>query len=229
MKKILVLATAILVTNAANARTECYVSAKLGAGDTTTYVDHNDTLGDALVKMSEEETGNDGYRYSDSGLLWEASVAAGLDWSPGKMYVKKNPYDWFHLRLEAEFGYNNYRETGKLRYDYTITDKIKIEYDRFFMLVNGYADFRIDDVVPYVGLGMGYGLGKEEIRITNEHGRFSDYLDDDGLIYALHAGVGYRYSDITTLDLGFRRVYAPAEDGGRYIFDTLRLGARFRI
>ncbi len=227
MKKILVLATVIVTAGAANAQTGYYVSAKLGAGDTTTYVDHNDKLGDVLA-----ENCGIGCKYGDSGLLWEASVAAGLDWTPGEMYVEKNQYDWFHLRLEAEFGYNNYREDGKLRQNYVVTDKIKLKYDRFFMLVNGYADFRIADVVPYVGLGMGYSVGKEEIKMKGAHvesGKASNHIDDDGIIYAVHFGVGYKYSDITTLDLGARRIYAPAEDGGRYILDTIRLGARFRI
>ncbi|MBO4480859.1 MAG: outer membrane beta-barrel protein [Alphaproteobacteria bacterium] len=229
MKKFLVLICLVLVTNVANARTEYYTSVKVGAGDTTIYVNDDDKLGDYLIKVSEENTGLNGYKYSDFGLLWEISAAVGLDWAPGKMYVKKNPYDWFHLRLETEFGYNNYRENGKLRYDYTITDRIKVKYDHFFALLNGYADFRIDNIVPYVGLGVGYGFGKEEIKVTNEHGRYSDSVDDSGVIYAVHLGVGYKYSDITTLDFGVRRVYAPTEDDGMDVFDTVRLGARFRM
>lgn len=224
MKKFLLLFAMICVTGVANAQTEYYVSAKLGAGDTTIWVNNDDKIGDWL-----EEQSGPGYKYSDSGLLWETSVAAGLDWAPGKMYVKKNPYDWFHLRLEAEFGYNNYREKGKLRYDYVITDRIKLKYDYFFALVNGYMDFRIDNVVPYIGLGAGYSFGWEEIKLSNTSGKYSDSVDDNGVIYALHAGIGYKYSDITTLDLGYRRVYAPTEDDGTYVFSTVRLGARFRI
>ena len=224
MKKILLLISVILVTNAANARTEYYASAKFGVGDTTIYVNDDDKLGEYLVDVS-----GDGYKYSESDLLWELSGAVGLDWSPDPMYVTKSPYEWFHLRLEAEFGYNNYREDGKLRYDYTVTDKTEIKFDHFFALVNGYADFRIYKVVPYVGLGIGYGFGKSEMKIKNEFGGFSDSVDDNGILYALHAGIGYKYSDITTLDLGYRRVYAPTEDDGMNIFSTIRLGARFRI
>lgn len=227
MKKFLLLVGMICVTRVANAQTEYYVSAKLGAGDTTIYVNDDDKIGEALVKQL-----GSGYKYNDSGFLWEGSVAVGLDWAPGKMYVKKNPYDWFHLRLEAEFSYNNYHESGKLRQNYVLKDEVKLKYYQFFALASGYADFKIDDVVPYVGLGIGYSFGNGEIRISGDDvldNKASNAIDDDGVIYALHAGVGYKYSDITTLDLGFRRVYAPAEDGGRYIFDTLRLGARFRI
>ena len=227
MKKFLLLVGMICVTRVANAQTEYYVSAKLGAGDTTIYVNDDDKFGDYLVDTFEEIDG-DGFKYNDSGFLWEMSAAVGLDWAPGKMYVKKNPYDWFHLRLEAELGYNNYHETGKVRQNYTLKDRVKLTEYHFFALANGYADFRIDNVVPYIGLGIGYSFGNEEVKISGAH-EFSNAVDDDGVIYALHAGVGYKYSDITTLDLGFRRVYAPAEDGGRYIFDTLRLGARFRI
>jgi opacity protein-like surface antigen len=229
MKKFLLLFGAVFITNVANAQTEYYVSGKVGIGDTTIYVNDNDKLGDYLVNVSEENTGLVGYQYNDSGLLWEISAAVGLDWSPGKMYVKQNPYEWFHLRLEGEFGYNNYHEDGRLRYDYAITDRIKVKTGHLFALVNGYADFRIDRVVPYIGLGIGYGFGNEEIKISNEFGDFSNSVDDSGVIYAVHFGVGYKYSDITTLDLGARRVYAPTEEDGMTIFDTIRLGARFRI
>lgn len=220
MKKILLLISMVLITNIANAQTEFYTSVKVGAGDTTIYVDDDTKLGDYL----EEQSGS-GYKYSDSGLLWGISAAVGLDWSPTKMYIKQSPYDWFHLRLEGEFGYNNYREDGKLRYDYMITDEIKEKYDQFLILANGYADFKIDNVIPYVGMGIGYGLSKEEMKINES----SDSVDDSGVVYALHLGIGYKYSDITTLDFGVRRVYAPTEDDGRYIFDMIRLGARFRI
>lgn len=228
MKKFLVIIGVIFIANVANAQVGYYASAKVGAGGATIYVDDDTRLGDWLVEVSEQASGHRGYKYSDSGLLWEISAAVGIDWTPGKMYVKKNPYDWFHLRLEGEFGYNNYREEGKLRYDYTVTDRIKIKYDHFFILANGYADFRIDSVVPYIGLGVGYGLGKEEAILNNDESH-SESIDDSGIIYALHAGVGYKYSDITTFDLGYRRVYAPAEDDGQTVFNTIRLGARFRI
>lgn len=226
MKKILVLAAMVLITNVANAQTEYYVSAKLGGGDTTIYADGDTKVGDYLVDTFNALDGAH-YRYSNSGFLWEGSVAVGLDWSPGKMYVKKNPYDWFHLRLEAEAGYNNYREDGKLKENYVVKHDVEIKYDHFFLLANGYADFKIDSVVPYVGLGIGYSFGKEEVTIKDID--YSDSIDDDGVIYALHAGVGYKYSDITTLDLGYRRVYAPTEGDGLNVFSTIRLGARFRI
>ena len=229
MKKIILLTGIVLVTGVANAQTEYYTSVKMGMGNTTIYVNDDDKFGDWLVKISEESAGHGGYRYGDSSFLWELSAAVGLDWSPNKMYVEKNPYDWFHLRLEGEFGYNNYRENGKLKYDYTITDTIKLKYDYFFALANGYADFRIYNIVPYLGLGIGYCFGKEEVKLHNGLGDFTDSLDNDGIIYALHLGVGYKYSDITTFDLGARRVYAPQEDDGKAIFDTIRFGVRFRI
>ena len=224
MKKFLLLTGMILVTNIANAETEFYTSVKMGIGGTTIYVNNDDELGDYLVKDS-----GPGYRYSDTGLLWEMSAAVGIDWSPRKMYVKQDPNEWFHLRLEGEFGYNNYHKNGKLMYDYAVTDNIEIKSNNFFALVNGYTDFKIDSIVPYLGLGIGYSFGNEETKLINSHGTFSDSVDADGIIYALHLGVGYKYSDITTFDLGGRRVYAPAEDSGKVIFDTVRLGVRFRI
>ena len=156
MKKIFCCLVMILVTSVANAQTEYYTSLKVGMGDTTIYVNGDDKLGNSLEELT-------GYRYSDTGLLWEVSASLGFDWSPGKMYVTKNPHDWFHLRLEGEFGYNNYRENGKLRNNYTVADRIRVKYDNFFVLANGYADFRIDRFVPYFGLGIGYSFGNEEI------------------------------------------------------------------
>jgi len=229
MKKILLLLSIIFITNAADAKIEHYASVKMGLGRTTIYVDGNDTFGDSLVKVSQENTGLDGYKYEYSGLLWELSPALGIDWTPGNTYGTQNRYDWFHLRLEGELGYNHYTENGKLKYDYMITDKTTINFNQILLLANGYADFRIDKIVPYVGLGFGYGFGKEEITLTNDYGEFNDSTNDNGIIYALHLGVGYKYSDITTIDFGCRRVYMPTQDDGQYVFDTIRLGTRFRI
>ena len=226
MKKILLLTSVIMAAGAANAQTGYYASGKLGIGDTTIYVDGDTKFGDYLVK----EFGP-GYRFDDSGLLLELSTAVGIDWSPNSMYVKQNPYGWFHLRLEGEFSYNNYREDGKLRHNYLIDAMTEIKYDHVFLLANGYADFRIDKIVPYVGLGLGYSFGREEATITdiNKGEELSDSINDNGIIYALHAGIGYKYSDITTLDLGYRRVWMPTEEDGMDVFGTVRFGARFRI
>lgn len=224
MKKFLLFVCAIFVTGAANAQFEYYASIKVGMGDATIY-QGDDKFGDYIAKSA-----GPGYKYDSSGLLWGISPAVGFDWSPNSMYVSQNPYAWFHLRLEGEFGYNNYHEDGKLRYDYQITDKIDVKFDHFFMLANGYADFRINKIVPYVGLGIGYSFGNEEITVRNDvNGESSDSVSDSGLIYALHLGVGYKYSDITTFELGYRRVYAPAEDDGLTVFGSIRLGARFRL
>lgn len=220
MKKIFyLLVGTIFITNAANAKNEYYASVKTGVGDTAIYQDDM-KLGDYLVK-----TLNDGSRYDASGLLWGISAAVGIDWSPNSMYVTQNPYSWFHLRLEGEFGYNNYHQDGKIRRGYEITDTIKIKFNDFFLLANGYADFRIDRVVPYVGLGLGYSFGNQEWTIDSD----IYPLHDNGLLYALYAGVGYQYSDITTFELGYSRIYAPAEDDGLYVLGSVRLGARFRI
>lgn len=209
----------IFITNAANAKSEYYASVKTGVGDTAIYQDDM-KLGDYLVKDF-----NDGSRYDASGLLWGISAAVGIDWFPNSMYVTQNPYSWFHLRLEAEFGYNNYHQDGKIRLGYEITDTIKIKFNDFFLLANGYADFRIDRVVPYIGLGLGYSFGNQEWTVDGD----VYPLHDNGLLYALYAGVGYQYSDITTFELGYSRIYAPAEDDGLYVLGSVRLGARFRI
>lgn len=209
----------ILITNAANAKSEYYASVKTGVGDTAIYQDDM-KLGDYLVKDF-----NDGSRYDASGLLWGISAAVGIDWSPNSMYVTQNPYSWFHLRLEGEFGYNNYHQDGKIRLGHEITNTVKIKFNDFFLLANGYADFRIDRVVPYIGLGLGYSFGNQEWTVDGD----VYPLHDNGLLYALYAGVGYQYSDITTFELGYSRIYAPAEDDGLYVLGSVRLGARFRI
>ena len=228
MKKILVLLSIIFITNTANAKIEHYASVKMGLGRTTIYVDGNDTFGDYFVKWYEDEVwGINGITYESSGLLWELSPALGIDWTAGNTYGAPSRYDWFHLRLEGELGYNHYTENGKFKHNYIIKDKAEINFDKIFLLVNGYADFRIDKIVPYVGLG--FGFGKEEATLTAQGIEGNDSTNDNGIIYALHMGVGYKYSDITTIDFGCRRVYIPTQDDGQYIFDTIRLGTRFRI
>ena len=220
MKKFILCVCVFFITNVATAYTEYYVSTKAGLGDATIYQD-DIKFGDYLVKDYDK-----GSNYDGAGLLWGMSASIGLDWSPNSMYVNQNPYAWFHLRLEGEFGYDNYHEDGKIKLiraseDIDIESDINIKFNSFFMLANGYADFRIHKVVPYIGAGVGYSFGSIKAN--------GDPYDEDGLIYALHAGVAYKYSDITTFDLGYRRVYAPAEDNGLYVFGSVRFGARFRI
>lgn len=230
MKKILLLISMIFITNVANAKFEHYASVKMGVGHTTIYVDEHDKFGDYFVKVYEQEVlGVNGLTYNSSGMLWELSPALGIDWTAGDTYGTPNRYDWFHLRLEGELGYNHYTENGKFKYNYMIMEKSAINMNEIFLLANGYMDFWIDKFIPYVGLGFGYGFGKAEATLTVNGEEINDSTNDNGIIYALHLGVGYKHSDITTLDLGCRRVYVPTQDNGRYIFDTIRLGARFRI
>ncbi len=229
MKKILLFLCMVFITNTANARVEYYASAKFGLGDTTIYLDGDTNLGDWLVQESEHNTGLDGFNYDASGLLFEISPAVGIDWSMNNTYGTKSKYGWFHLRLEGEIGYNHYNEKGDLKYFYAVTDKTKISFNQMFILTNGYMDFHIENIIPYVGAGIGYGFGNQDVTIENEFGEFNDSGSDDGIIYALHLGMAYKYSDITTFDLGFRRVWAPTTDDGQYVFDSVRFGARFRI
>lgn len=221
MKKVILLTSTIVMTSVANAQTTYYTSVKMGIGDTAIYID-NAEFGDFLVKSAERNTGYTGFKYDSSGLLLELSPAMGIDWT-------LNNSGWFHIRLEGELGYNRYRENGKLKYNSMVTDKTEVEFNDFFFLVNGYTDFRIHRIIPYIGFGLGHGWGKNKIMLSNAYGEFGDSIHDDGLLVALHFGVAYKYSNITTFDLGFRNVYAPTEDDGSYNFTTLRLGARFRI
>ena len=222
MKKIILLTSMITMTSVANAQTEYYFSTKMGIGDTDIYVDNNTKFSDYIIKTAERNTGLTGFEYDASGLLWELSPAVGIDWTI-------NNSGWFHIRLEGEMGYNHYYEDGKLKYNNMVSDKIKVEFNDIFFLVNGYADFRINKIVPYVGLGLGYGWGKKEMTVNNGLGEFNNSDNDRGGLIALHLGVAYKYSDITTFDFGIRAVDAPVENDGSYIYTTARLGARFRI
>lgn len=229
MKKFIVIFCLAFITSAAHAKLESYAGFKMGVGDATIYVDGDRKIGDWFVDVSEENTGTSGFEYGSNGFLWEISPAIGIDWTPDNQYGMRNKYHWFHMRGEIEAGYNHYRQDGKLKYNYEITDIAKVDFSQIFLLANGYADFRIEQFAPYIGFGIGYGFGTSEITITNAYGEFNDSANDSGMIYALHFGVGYKYSDITTFDLGARRVYVPTTDDGKYVFDTLRIGARFRI
>ncbi|MBP5795026.1 MAG: hypothetical protein J6W41_03335 [Alphaproteobacteria bacterium] len=229
MKKFIVIAGLVFITNVANAKLESYASVKMGIGDTTIYVDGDKTIGDWFIEISESNTGMSGFEYGDSGFLWELSPAIGIDWTPDNKYGMRNQYHWFHLRGEIEAGYNHYRENGKLTYNYAITDIATINFNQVFVLANGYADFKIEQFAPYIGFGIGYSFGTSDITIANAYGEFNDSVNDNGVIYALNLGLGVKYSDITTFDFGVRRVYVPTDDSGKYIFDTVRVGARFRI
>ena len=222
MKKILLLTSLIAITSAANAQTEYYFSTKLGLGDTTINIDDDTDFEEYVIKLAERNSGLTGFEYDASGLLWELSPAVGIDWTI-------NNSGWFHIRLEGELGYNHYYENGKLKYNNMVSDKIKVEFNDVFFLVNGYADFRINKIVPYVGLGLGHGWTRDEITVSSALGEFNEHVNDHGVLVALHLGVAYKYSDITTFDFGIRTVDAPVEDDGSYIYTSARLGARFRI
>ncbi len=222
MKKIILLTSMIAMTSVASAQTEYYFSTKMGIGDTDIYVDNDTKFSDYIIKTAERNSGLTGFEYDASGLLWELSPAVGIDWTI-------NNSGWFHIRLEGEMGYNHYYEDGKLKYNNMVSDKIKVEFNDIFFLVNGYADFRINKIVPYVGLGLGYGWGKKEMTVNNGLGEFNNSDNDRGGLIALHLGLAYKYSDITTFDFGIRAVDAPVENDGSYIYTTARLGARFRI
>lgn len=206
MKKILLLTGAFFIGGVANAQTTYYASVKMGLGDVTIYQD------DTKLEDYFAEFG-----FESSGLLLEISPAIGIDWAV-------NPEGWLHFRLEAELGYNYYHENIKLKLD---DIRMEIDFNQLFLLANWYANFRIDRFVPYVGVGLGHGWGT--LTLNDESDGTEEFIDANGEIYALHFGLGYRYSDITTFDLGARRVYVPAEDDGQYVFDSIRLGARFRI
>ncbi len=210
MKKFLLIISAIFVVNAANSQNEYYTSVKMGIGNVTIYQDD--------TKLSDYFVQN-GFEYDGSGLLLEISPAVGIDWT----VISQG---WLHLRLEGELGYNYYHENIKLK-DNHASHRLEIKFNQVFFLVNGYMDFKINKFVPYIGLGLGHGWGK--ITISNKDNGLEDPVDANGQIYALHLGLGYKYSDITTFDLGARRVYVPAEDDGQYVFDAIRLGFRFRI
>lgn len=211
MKKFLLIAGMIFVTGIASANQTYYVSVKMGGGTTTIYQD-NTKIDDYFVQ--------NGFKYDASGgVLLEVSPAIGIDWA-------LNTEKWLHLRLEAELGYNHYRENMKLKKDADKYD-FTVKFDQVFFLANGYMDFRIDRFSPYVGLGFGYSWGDMAMRDNDDGARIP--MDANGGLYALHFGLAYKYSDITTFDLGCRRVYAPAEDDGQYVFDSIRLGLRFRI
>lgn len=211
MKKFFLLTGMVLITGVANADPTYYASVKMGGGNTTVY--QGDTkLGDYFVQ--------NGFEFDSSGgLLLEISPAVGIDWI-------LNSKGWLHFRLEGELGYNHYRENIKLKDD-TDSYSLTIKSDQIFFLANGYMDFRIKKFALYAGLGFGYSWGDIAIRDNNDGS--NEPVDANGGIYALHFGLAYKYSDITTFDLGCRRVYAPAEDDGQYVFDTIRLGFRFRI
>ncbi len=218
MKKILLLATIIGLTNTANAQTEYYTSVKAGLGSTAMYVNNDTEFGDALAQSWEDAYGLTGFEYKSGGILWEISPSVGIDWT-------LNNSGWLHARLEGELGYNRYHETGKVKRNMEIFSETEINFDDIFLLINGYMDFKIDNAIPYIGIGIGHDWETVEITVDN----LNESINDDGSIFALHLGMAYKYSYKTTFDFGVRRVYIPVENDESYVFTTARVGVRFRI
>lgn len=77
------------------------------------------------------------------------------------------------------------------------------------VLFNAYAEYDFDlGVIPYFGLGMGYG----QVRIDAHNKNDSLQMDakDDAFLWNLMTGISVPFSDVTTFSLGYR--YMATED-----------------
>ncbi len=95
------------------------------------------------------------------------------------------------------------------------------DVDAVTVLANGYVDFNLSSFMnPYVGAGLGYG--DVEARV----GGIKD--NDDGLAYAVHAGVAVDVTERTLLDLSYR--YRGIDVSGPDFEDhSFQAGFRFKF
>ncbi len=93
---------------------------------------------------------------------------------------------------------NNFRSDLTLDYvgEYDLNNGTN-DVDAVTVLANGYFDFNLSSfMTPYVGAGLGYGDVEADVGAAR--------IDDDGLAYAVHAGLAFDVTQRTLLDLSYR-------------------------
>jgi len=142
-----------------------------------------------------------------------------------------------HFRAEINVGYRE-NEITNLAIQGGDSDG-KGDLSMIHVLGNAYAEYDFEvGVIPYFGLGVGYG--KVRIDGHNKSESFQMDSDDDAFLWNVMVGASVPFSDVTTFSLGYR--YLGTEDlnfradiegiGGRQVdseYDAheLVLGIRF--
>jgi len=199
----------------------------LAQAEMTPYVRVAGGLG--MANDSKEEYGGDltGEAEFDSGLVLEGAFGVKIDM----------------FRVEAAVGYQS-NDVDKFKdADGTVQDMDDMDgYSETgsikSYMINGYADFDMDGISPYVMAGM--GIANVGGKVTYEDGDgdyFKATFGDQGVFaWQVGAGVGVKATDNITVDLGYR-YFATSDityervDGKDLTFDcatsNIMLGMRY--
>lgn len=113
-----------------------------------------------------------------------------------------------HFRTEINVGYRR-SEIDAIRLVDGDESDGKGEISMIHVLGNVYAEYDFEvGVIPYFGLGVGYG--KIEIDARNKPRTIEVDSSDDAVIWNAMAGVTVPFSDVTSFSLGYR--YLQSED-----------------
>ena len=129
--------------------------------------------------------------------------------------------DGWMASLGAGYGFlNGFRAEGALDYRTNEVEGLDVDADAWALMANLYYDFnRGGTLQPYLGLGAGW----VNLDIDDE--------DEDGWAYQGLAGIGWRVTEQTTIDLGYRYFEAPEVEfaGGDvdYTHQAVTLGLRY--
>lgn len=129
--------------------------------------------------------------------------------------------DGWMASLGAGYGFlNGFRAEGALDYRTDEVEGFDVDADAWALMANLYYDFnRGGTLQPYLGLGAGW----VNLDIDDE--------DEDGWAYQGLAGIGWRVTEQTTIDLGYRYFEAPEVEftGGDvdYTHQAVTLGLRY--
>jgi len=113
-----------------------------------------------------------------------------------------------HFRTEINVGYRQ-NEVEAIRLARGDESDGKGTISMIHVLANAYAEYDFEvGVIPYFGLGVGYG--GIEIDAHNKPETLQIDSDDDAFIWNVMAGVSVPFSDVTTFSFGYR--YLASED-----------------
>ena len=124
-----------------------------------------------------------------------------------------------HFRAEVQLSYrqNNVNSLSSMGETSTASGRISL----FAAMVNAYYDLHLGiGLVPYAGVGIGYGITELDAKNQATQTKFND--EDSVFVWNVMAGASYPVTDVIDISLGYR--YIATEDvkhNGRVDFPTV--------
>lgn len=148
------------------------------------------------ITEKHEEPSLTGFGSNDSSL-WVGGVSVGVD----LLNVTNQP-----IRLELNY---IQREDFEDNFIKLINNEIKSEnkFKSKSLMLNAFYDFKLEsNLIPYIGVGVGYSKLENELKLNAlmSHNGLGLNTKKTDLSWSLMAGVRYPYGDNVSFGLGYR-------------------------